>query len=140
MPSKQHAVMVLKQKPESPHENIEVQEIHVPSPKDGEVLLKVLCRPINPAGTCCGRTARPALPYICLISNSATACLTLRYADIFSLQGVYPSFKPPLPATPGLEGRYCSTYLPVTAPPGHVHRSALLMRWQQVLLRRRGKS
>ena len=60
MPSKQHAVMVLKQKLENPHENIEVQEMDVPTPKDGEVLLRVLCRPINPAGTCCGTTACPS--------------------------------------------------------------------------------
>ena len=78
MPSKQRAVLVVKQKPDSPHENIEVQEIDVPTPKEGEVLLRVLCRPINPAGICCGRTAHPALADICLSFKSVTACLTLR--------------------------------------------------------------
>ena len=57
--------MVVKQKPGSPHENIEVQEIDVPTPKEGEVLLRVLCRPINPSGTCCGTMACPTFPYRC---------------------------------------------------------------------------
>ena len=47
----------------------------MPQPGSGQVLVRIQCRPINPA-------------------------------DVLSLQGLYPGFKPAsLPATPGLEGR-----------------------------------
>ena len=50
MQSQQLAVMVVEHQPDSPHDSLEVQEVDVPAPGDGEVLLRVVCRPINPAG------------------------------------------------------------------------------------------
>ena len=45
--------MLLQQKPEDPDQNIQVREVDVPSPAADEVLLQVICRPINPAGKPC---------------------------------------------------------------------------------------
>lgn len=57
-----------------PVASISVASAPIPEPAEGEVLVRLMLRPVNPA-------------------------------DVFSLQGVYPGFRPSaLPAVPGLEG------------------------------------
>ena len=96
--SKQHAVMVVNQKVDQPHENVKIQEVDIPTPTDGEVLIRILCRPIHPAGK--GLTGHTTDAQTAAHANQHQSIV----ADVFSLQGLYPAFKPALPATPGLEG------------------------------------
>ncbi|KAL4459109.1 hypothetical protein ABPG75_013974 [Micractinium tetrahymenae] len=70
----QEIVQVVEFNQEHPEQAVKVVEGPVPEPGQGEVLVRVQLRPVNPA-------------------------------DLFSVQGVYPGFKPEkLPAVPGLDG------------------------------------
>ncbi|KAL4427108.1 hypothetical protein ABPG77_001112, partial [Micractinium sp. CCAP 211/92] len=74
MDRSQKIVQVHQYNQEHPEKAVTVVEGPVPEPGQGQVLVRIQLRPVNPA-------------------------------DLFSVQGVYPGFKPEkLPAVPGLDG------------------------------------
>jgi hypothetical protein len=100
---------------ENPTSTMSVEEGPVPVPGEGEVLVKLTLRPVNPAGEH-GCSTEHAQCHILHTSpevdrsTSPTQQTNISFctvnADIFSLMGVYPGFQPAegVVPVPGLEG------------------------------------
>ena len=113
-PVTQKRVVVTAFNPADPTATLACVDAPVPVPREGEVLVRVTARPVNPADVfsimvrrCvrprCAPHVRRALAHIDAPLRRQHLCACVRHSTAH--QGVYPGFAPAsLPATPGLEG------------------------------------
>lgn len=102
-PGRQTAVTVVRFNRENPAAALEVCSVPKPSPGKGEVLCRIILRPINPSDVWQLISALKEVLY-----HWHLRC-QLRL-QVYSIQGIYPGFRPTtLPAVPGLEGEILQT-------------------------------